>query len=263
MSGDMPRQSVGTLVAIHAHPDDTEIFAAGTMALMQQQGYELVIVTLTSGQLGGIGTDEKQTSQLRRAEAAAAADQLGARYYCCDGSDGYLYDTPGLRAQVTGLLRRERASMVITHLPDDYHADHRATCQIVEAAVMASTLPNARCAEPPLAATPLLYHSAPLGGVDRIQGEPLQPQFYVDVSSVFERKLAMLRQHQSQVELMRLMHGMDDFFGEMIQQSQSLGERAGCRHAEAFWQHRGAGFDRRPLLQVTIAPHILAAGPRA
>jgi LmbE family N-acetylglucosaminyl deacetylase len=252
--------SKGTLVAIHAHPDDAEIFVAGTMALMQQQGYELVIATMTAGGLGGMRTGEEETARLRRAEAKAAAAQLDARYHCCSGSDGYLFDSEKLRAEVTGLLRRERASIVFTHPPDDYHVDHRATCQIVEAAVMASTLPNAHCPEAPLTTTPLLYHCVPLGAVGRIDGEPVHPQFYVDVSPVFERKMAMLREHRSQVELMHVSQGMNDFFEAMTRQSAELGARAGCTYAEAFWQHRGAGFDRRPVVQETIAAHVRSPG---
>lgn len=245
------------IVAIHAHPDDTEIFSAGTMALMKARGYELAIVTLTPGGLGGIGSTERETITLRKQEAERAAEMLGARYYCLDGRDGYLYDSSELRIQVTEILRKEKAGMVMTHLPNDYHSDHRTTCNIVESAALVSSLPNVPCQSAPLAITPLLYHTAPLGSSDPISGRFSNPQFYVDISSVMDIKMEMLGQHQSQIELMRVMHKMEDFFGEMKKQNAAFGETAGCDFAEAFWQHLGGGFQKDPLLQDTIADFII------
>ena len=67
------------IVAIHAHPDDTEIFSAGTMALMKAKGYELAIVTMTPGGLGGIGSTERRTIETRKREAAIALQAELAR----------------------------------------------------------------------------------------------------------------------------------------------------------------------------------------
>lgn len=245
------------IVAIHAHPDDTEIFTAGTMALMKAKGWELAIVTMTPGGLGGIGSTEKETVAIRRREAERAADLLGARYYCLDGRDGYLYDTEALRLQVTEIVRREKAGIVLTHLPFDYHSDHRTTCGIVETATMVATLPNVPCDAEPLAITPLLYHGAPLGSSDPIGGKLIDPHFYVDITGVMDTKMEMLGRHKSQIELMRVMHKMDDFFGEMRRQNAVFGEMAGCDYAEAFWQHLGGGFQKDPLLQETIAAHVI------
>jgi LmbE family N-acetylglucosaminyl deacetylase len=251
------------IVAIHAHPDDTEIFAAGTMALMRAKGYELAIVTMTPGGLGGIGSTEKDTMATRKREAEKAASMLGARYYCLDGRDGYLFDTAELRIQVTEILRKEKAGIVFTHLPNDYHGDHRATCSIVEAATMVATLPNVPCGAEPLAITPLLYHTAPLGSSDPIGGKTINPHFYVDISAGMKTKMEMLGQHQSQIELMRVMHKMEDFFGEMKKQNAEFGELAGCDFAEAFWQHLGGGFQKDPLLQETISEFVIEQRVRA
>ncbi|MDB5105388.1 MAG: hypothetical protein JWP91_3077 [Fibrobacteres bacterium] len=245
------------IVAIHAHPDDTEIFSAGTMALMRAKGYELAIVTMTPGGLGGIGSTEQETIETRKREARKAAEQLGAKYYCCEGRDGYLYDTEALRIRITEILRLEKAGIVMTHLPWDYHSDHRTTCNIVEAATMVATLPNVPCKAKPLDITPLLYHTAPLGSSDPLGGKLQSPHFFVDITSVMDVKMEMLGHHQSQIELMRVMHKMDDFFGEMKKQNEYFGKQAGCGYAEAMWQHLGGGFQKDPVLQETIAEFVL------
>jgi len=140
---------------------------------------------------------------------------LGAEYLCMDGRDGYLIDSPGRRMEVTRIVRRYQAGIVMTHLPMDYHADHRACCNIVEAATIIASLPNVPVDEDPLEVTPLLYHTAPLTLTDPIGAPIPAPHFMVDVSSVMDTKRAMLQQHQSQQVLMKVMHKMDDFFGEM------------------------------------------------
>lgn len=193
----------------------------------------------------------------RKREAQKAAEMLGANYYCLDGRDGYLYDTEALRIQVTEIIRKEKAGIVMTHLPFDYHSDHRATCNIVETATLVATLPNVPCKSEPLAITPLLYHTAPLGSSDPLGGRTIPPHFYVDISSVMDTKMEMLGLHDSQIELMRVMHKMEDFFGEMKKQNAMFGEAAGCDFAEAFWQHLGGGFQKDTLLQDTISEYII------
>ena len=87
---------------------------------------------------------------------------LDAEYYCLGGIDGSLYDTAEMRLKTISLLRKVRAGIVFTHLPNDYHPDHRATAAIVEAAAMVASLDPVPVAEKPLEVTPLLYHSSPL-----------------------------------------------------------------------------------------------------
>ena len=37
------------IVSVHAHPDDAEILAGGTLALLARLGHKIVIVTLSGG----------------------------------------------------------------------------------------------------------------------------------------------------------------------------------------------------------------------
>ena len=245
-----------SVIAFAAHPDDTEIFMAGSLALLARRGWKVTICTLTAGGMGGIGQDEAATIRLRQTEAKAAADLLPASYFCLGGRDGYLYDTVQLRIAALSLIRRQGAGMVLTHLPNDYHADHRATAAIVDAAAMLATLPNCPVAEPPLERTPLFYHSAPLGLKDPLGNAMPPPHFLVDVGSVETAKMAMLACHRSQIDLMRIMHGMDDFFGAMQVQDRTWGQLADCEFAEAWWQHLGGGFPQDAMMQTELAAFL-------
>ncbi|MBA7473297.1 MAG: hypothetical protein GH155_01270 [Spirochaeta sp.] len=245
-----------TAVVIHAHPDDTEIFCAGTLRLLKDTGYRLVIVTLTAGGMGGIDMSEVDTIALRKSEAEEAAALLEAKYYCLEGRDGYLFDSEELRIETTALIRREKAGMVFTHLPLDYHSDHRTTANIVESAAMLATLPNVPCKESPLPITPLLYHTAPLGFTDPLGSNISPPHFFIDISSTIDAKMEMLSYHKTQVELMRVMHRMDSLFDYMKRYSSELGDMVNVEYAEAFWQHLGGGFQKTTQLQEDLKDYV-------
>ncbi len=255
-----------TAVVIHAHPDDTEIFCAGTLKLLKDTGYRIVIVTVTAGGMGGINMSEADTIALRKSEAEKAAAVLDAEYYCLGGRDGYLFDSEAIRIKTTALIRREKAGLVFTHLPLDYHSDHRTTANIVESAAMLATLPNvpgtgtgtstSTCNEPPLPITPLLYHTAPLGFTDPLGSKISPPHFFVDISSTIDTKMEMLSYHKTQVELMRVMHRMDNLFDDMKRYSSELGDMVNVEYAEAFWQHLGGGFQKTAQLQKDLKDYI-------
>ena len=48
-----------TILSIHAHPDDTEAFCAGTLVLLKEKGFKIVIATMTPGGMGGVSQDEE------------------------------------------------------------------------------------------------------------------------------------------------------------------------------------------------------------
>jgi LmbE family N-acetylglucosaminyl deacetylase len=253
----MKRRFNKTILSIHAHPDDTEAWCAGTLKLLKEKGYKIVIATMTAGGLGGVNSTEKDTINIRKKEAKKAAGVLGADFYCLDGRDGFLFDTEDLRLACTRLMRKVNAGIVMTHLPVDYHSDHQATCKIVEIAAMISSLPNVPCGEKPLEGTPLLYHTAPLRLSDPLGSKIAEPHFYVDVTSVIETKMEMLSFHKSQIELMRLMHKMDDFFGVIKDANAHYGEIAGVEYAEVFWQHLGGGFQTESQIQEELSEFVI------
>lgn len=238
-----------TVLVVQAHPDDTEAWCSGTLKLLKDKGYKIVIATMTAGGLGGIETNEEETMTIRKSEAAKAAKVLDAEYHCLDQRDGYVFDSLEARIKVLDLIRKVEAGIVFTHVPNDYHADHRATAAITDVAAMQATLPNAPCSEKPLDRTPLFYHTAPMSLKGPL-GEPVPPpQFFVDITSVIDTKMEMLSSHESQIELMKKMFNMDNFFEEAKEYNREIGQLAGLEYAECFWQHMGGGFETYPQIQ--------------
>lgn len=242
---------------MNAHPDDAESWNAGALKLLRDKGYRIVIATMTGGDLGGCGTGMEETARIRYEEARQAAAVLDAEYYTLGGTDGFLFDSREIRLKTISLIRSVNAGIIFTHLPVDYHSDHRTTSIIVETAAMLSSLDPVPVKEKPLEITPLLYHSSPFNLTDPLGTEIAAPHFYLDISSVVGTKTEMLSKHKSQIELMRHMHRIDDFFGYVLEGSRNYGLKAGVSYAEVYWQRRGGGFQSDPLVQEELSEFII------
>lgn len=246
-----------TVLSIHAHPDDAEAWNAGTLKLLKDKGYRIVIATMTGGDLGGCNMTMEETAKVRFEEAKKAAAVLDAEYYTLGGIDGSLFDTKEFRMKTISLIRKVRAGVIFTHLPVDYHSDHRTTANIVEVAAMVSSLHTVPVEEKPVDITPLLYHSSPLTLSDPLGTEITPPHFFINVTSVIETKRKMLEYHISQIDLMKHMHKMNDFFGFVLEGNKNYGKMAGVDYAEVYWQHLGGGFQKEPQVQRDLAEFII------
>jgi len=244
-------------LSIHAHPDDAEAWNAGVLKLLKDKGYKIVIATMTAGDLGGCNMTMEETAKLRIEEAKKAASVLDADYYMLGGTDGFLFDTKELRLKTISLMRKVRAGIVFTHLPSDYHSDHRTTANIVETAALVSSLDTVPVKEKALEITPLLYHTSPLTLSDTLGSQIVPPHFFVNIATVIETKKKMLGCHISQIEFMQHMHKMNDFFGYVLEGNQNFGKMAGVEYAEAYWQHLGGGFQKEPQIQNDLSEFII------
>ena len=253
----MAKQFNKVALSINAHPDDAEAWNAGTLKLLKDKGYKIVIATMTGGDLGGCNMTMEETARVRYEEAKKAAAVLDAEYYTLGGIDGFLFDSKEMRLKVISLIRKVKAGVVFTHLANDYHSDHRTTSNIVEAATMVSSLDTVPVSEKPVEITPLLYHSSPLTLTDPLGAQIVPPHFYVDVTSVIETKKKMLGYHISQIDLMKHMHKMDDFFGFVLEGNRNYGKMVGVEYAEVYWQRLGGGFQKEPQVQNDLSEFLI------
>jgi LmbE family N-acetylglucosaminyl deacetylase len=253
----MNKQFNKVALSINAHPDDAEAWNAGALKLLKDKGYQIVIATMTSGDMGGCNMTMEETAKMRVEEAKKAASVLDAEYYMLGGTDGFLFDTKELRLKTISLMRKVRAGVVFTHMATDYHSDHRTTANIVEASAMIASLDTVPVKEKPLEITPLLYHSSPLTLSDPLGSQIVPPHFYVNVTSVIETKKKMLEYHISQIELMRHMHKIDDFFGYVLEGNRNYGKMSGVEYAEVYWQHLGGGFQKEPQVQNDLSEFLI------
>lgn len=249
-----------TILAIHAHPDDIEILAAGTLAHLAAGAHRVVMVSMTPGDCGSREQPPEEIAARRRTEAAAAARHIGAQYQCAEFRDLAIFNDDDSRRRVTSLLRRVGPDLVVTASPVDYMCDHEATSLLVRDACFAASAPNYAASSPAAAlpAIPHLYFMDPIGGVDR-ENRPVAPDFYVDIEPCFEVKRAMLAEHSSQREWLRQQHGIDDYLLTMEHWTREQGRRAGTVFAEGFRQYKGHPYPETPLLQDLLGEVIRPA----
>jgi LmbE family N-acetylglucosaminyl deacetylase len=249
---------VARILAIHAHPDDVEILAGGTLALLADAGHELTIATFTPGDCGSHELAPEEIAAIRRREAAAAASRVGARYCCLEFRDLAIFQDDASRRRVTEALRQVRPEVVLAASPVDYLCDHEAASALARDACFCAPMPNYRTASAPLPAIPHLYWMDPLGGRDR-EGGVVRPDFVTDVTAVFERKRAMLAEHASQREWLRRHHGVDEYLLEMERWTRERGALAGVAYGEGFRQYRGHAYPQSPVLQELLSTNTSAA----
>ena len=245
------------ILAVHAHPDDLETLAAGTLALLARAGHAIAIATLTAGDCGSVSTGAEETARIRRAEATAAAAVIGAAYHCPGLPDLGLFNDDPTRRAVTELVRTLAPELVITAAPADYHPDHEATSALVRDACFAAGAPNYRTGTAaPLAKVPHLYFTDPIGGRDR-DGRRIAPDFAVDIGATLETKQRMLAAHESQLSWLAKQHNLTDPVAAMTAWTARRGRDFGVEAAEGFRQYRNEPYPRSPLLQELVGVALL------
>jgi LmbE family N-acetylglucosaminyl deacetylase len=241
------------ILAIHAHPDDVEILAGGTLALLASKGHSITIATMTPGDCGTKEYPADEISAIRRREAAASAAMIGAEYICAEFRDLAVFNDDASRRRVTEILRRVQPDIVITASPVDYHCDHEAASALVRDACFAAPAPNYNSGTaPPLAAIPHLYFTDPIEGLDR-DGQPVKADFTVDVGATFASKRQMLECHESQRIWLKKHHGLDDYVDTMEQWTAAQGRRAGFEYGEGFRAYHCHPYPQSPALQDLLA----------
>ncbi len=248
------------ILSIHAHPDDAEIMAGGTLALLSELGHSVTIVTMAAGDCGSVEYSPEETARIRREEARQAAALIGAEYIWAGFMDLAIFSDHASRCRVVEVLRRTAPDIVLTAPPVDYMCDHETTSELVRDACFCAPAPNyltgAEKPAPALKAIPHLYYMDSNLGIDR-EGKVIRPQFVVNVESVFRKKWDMLACHASQRNWLAKQHGMDNYMESMERTTRARGEMAGLRMGEGFRQYVGHPYQESPLFQELLGKYLV------
>jgi len=229
--GTEPRRAL----VVGAHPDDIEFGCAGTVATWVDEGWDVRFLIVTSGQKGvqDVHSDPEAFGLVREAESREAAKVVGVtdvtflRYM---DSEVAAADWSTLRRDLAREFRRHRPHRMVVGnpelLPTDRfvnHPDHRAVSVAMLDVTMtggttAAIFPELELDEglPPWRELEETWLTGP-GGGPRV----------VDVTTTFERKVAALRAHVSQV-------GEWDVGRFMAERLAETGRASGYAYAESF-----------------------------
>jgi len=226
------------ILCITAHPDDVEISMAGTVLREVSAGRTVGIVDLTAGELGTRGTPE-----LRRAEAEAARQVLGAEFrYQLGLADGFFRADEQSLLAVVASVRRHRPRVVLSNAIRDRHPDHGRGAALVAEACFLSGLRRVSTrhqgAEQEAWRPTTVLHA--------IQDRYIEPDLVVDVTPFWEKKMEALLCFKSQFHDPASTEpsspiAREDFLPYLEGRSREMGRLIMCTFGEGFTSARPVG----------------------
>jgi LmbE family N-acetylglucosaminyl deacetylase len=200
------------VLIIAPHPDDECIGCGGSVCRHVEEGDEVHIVFLTSGELGLKNKSREEAWTIREQEARAAAKILKVastdflRY-----PDWTLADElPRVSEKLSFVLHGLKPTLIYLPHPNEWHPDHKASLPALCAALADSGI------RPPA-----------LRGYE-VWTPMAEYQHVENITDVMTTKLRALRRHQSQTtswNYIRATRALNEFRGEMAGR---------CRYAEVF-----------------------------
>ena len=194
-------------MVISAHPDDETFGCGGTLALHTEAGHSVGTLSLTC-------SDPERDPELRAAAEALNIDEPVIF------EEKTIEPGPGLIRRISDVIVERRPEVVITHLPFDYHMEHRAAHELVKEAIE-------------WAGHTTIYDTA--WTVERLLLMEVNtlipsPHVIVDVSEAWPRKKAAIDAYATQLAKFRR-----GYYQEFMEKKAELrGIMGGCRYGEAF-----------------------------
>ncbi|MFX1281506.1 MAG: bacillithiol biosynthesis deacetylase BshB1 [Promethearchaeota archaeon] len=210
------------ILVIGAHPDDAEIGCGGTIAHYKKKGKRIGILDLTNGEPTPFGTVEKR---LGEAKAASEILVLDVRI-TLDMTNRYIENSIENRKKVSEVIRKYKPKIIITHPSDDWHPDHVACHQIVNAAKFQAKLTKTNSKYPEYYPKYVFYfdHS-------HVKDKRRRTDFLIDISDSIEDKIRALKAYKSQFIDNKKHLRILDYIKE---RAGFLGYQIGVKYAEGF-----------------------------
>lgn len=178
------------ILVLAAHPDDAELGCGGTILKHITLGYKVGVVDFTCGELGTRGN-----SQTREREATNSAKILGLSVReSLNLPDGFFQNSQEHQLTVIKAIRKYQPEVVLSNVTYDRHPDHgRASGLAYEACFLSGLMKIETTADEKKqdAWRPkVLYHY--------IQSQFIKPDFVVDISDTWDKKMEAIMAFKSQ-----------------------------------------------------------------
>lgn len=228
------------ILAFGVHPDDVELSCSGTILKHIKGKKKVGIIDLTKGELGTRGNAE-----LRMKEAAKAARILGVSFRENLGmEDGFLKNDREHQLAVIQKVRQYQPEIVLCNAINDRHPDHGRSAKLVADAcfysglVKIKTKMNGKQQE---AWRPgAVYHY--------IQDRFIEPDFVVDITEFFSKKMEAIKAFSSQFYTAGAQEPVTpistkDFLEHVESRMKNFARDIGVKYAEGFTAGRYIGIN--------------------
>jgi N-acetylglucosamine malate deacetylase 1 len=218
---------MASFLVIGPHPDDQELGMGGTIARLVEQGHEVHLVDMTTGEPTPLGSPE-----VRLCESAAAAKILGVRRSPLGLVNREVVHDLASRHKLAAMIRVHKPYALFLPYPLDAHPDHVAVTRIGEDARFDAKLSKSNIPGEPWHPQRIIYYFCTHLRMS------FQPTFCIDISAQIEKKMAAVLVYESQFiwnkspvpEMVRTISGY-------------FGGRIGTAHAEPFFCHEVLGLN--------------------
>ena len=226
------------VLAFGVHPDDVELSCSGVLLAEKSNGKKTGIIDLTEGELGSRGTVET-----RYKEAEDAAKILGVDIReNLKLADGFFKNDEEHQRKVIRVIRKYKPEIVICNAPEDRHPDHGRSSKLVSDASFLSGLIKIETTD-----NGILQESwRPKYVLHYIQDRYLQPDFVVDISAFFEKKLDAIKAYKTQfhnpgIDGPETYISTPGFLESVIYRYKMFGKMIGVNYAEGFISDKTIG----------------------
>ncbi len=227
------------ILAFGVHPDDVELSCSGTLLAAIAQGKKCGIIDLTRGELGTRGSVET-----RALEAANAATILGVHHRENLGmADGFFMQDESNLRKIIEVIRRFKPSIILANAPEDRHPDHGRSAKLVADAAFLSGLRKIVTHD---SHNQLQEAWRPTQVFHYIQDRLLNPNFVIDISDYFSKKMESILAYTTQFYNTNLNEpqtyiSSPQFLETVKGRDMQMGKRIGVAYGEGYITEKTIG----------------------
>ena len=222
------------ILVFGAHPDDVELSCSGTILAEIAKGEKVGIVDLTQGELGTRGTSE---TRKKEALDAASIMKIEVRENL-EMADGFFMNDEAHQKKIITSLRKYQPEIVLCNAPADRHPDHGRAADLIYTAAFLSGLMKIETAEN----SSLQKAWRPKYVFNYIQDKYFHPDFVIDITDVFEKKIEAIKAYKTQFfnpesngsKEPETYISTPDFLESIIYRAKMFGKLIGVKYAEGF-----------------------------
>lgn len=199
------------VLAVGSHFNNIEIGCGGALLKHKQKGDRITLfVAATSGILNS-ERQEVRKDDIVFQDAQEAAEMLGGKLLCGGFETLRLEFEDNLNAKLVHMIEKQKFDLIYTHFPGDVQHDHRSLARAaIHAGRHVPRILGYRCT---------WYQSE----------MPFSPNFFVDISDVWEKKEEIMRLYRSdsgRVKENKIAYFKND--------AENNGRQNGVSYAEGF-----------------------------
>lgn len=226
------------VLALSAHPDDTELCCGGTLAALVNQEKKVGAVDFTQGEMGTRGTPKQ-----RLQEAKNAADIIGLEIRDNLGlPDSKLESNREYQKKIIQKIRAYRPHICLVGAPSDRHPDHGNGTQLALDAIYFSGLAkietfddNGNSQE----------RWRPSHTLHFMQDRPFNPDLIFNITDTFDIKKEAILAFESQFNVTKTDDepetyiSSEEFFEGIEARARHYGHLIGAKYGEPFKYQNG------------------------